>query len=234
MDSIYVDIGKHIKEYRMSRKLTQEQVADKIDVSSNYYGKVERGTYHLSYNMLSDINKEFGWDIDYILTGCRKADSPFAALIARCPEEKKQQFTELIIWTLAFKIRTAGNLGAKRRERFLKILDISRTCLKASGDLLTEDQVIYHIRTNCGISHADMADCLKINPRSYNGLEKGKSKPAVDTFVRINEKFGINPSFIMNGRFEDLAAVSAIWESLPSAEQKSVLAFLEHGLVFLQ
>lgn len=233
MDSIYVDIGKHIKEYRMSRKLTQEQVADRIAVSSNYYGKVERGTYHLSYNMLSDIYKEFGWDIDYILTGTKRAENPFSALIDKCPENRRQQFVELIIWTLELKVEAMDGIEDARRASFGRMLQIARTCLTSYEEVLSEDQVIYNIRTQCGISNIDMANCLDMNQRSYNGLEKGKCKPAIDTFVRLDEQFGVNPSFIMNGRFENLAAVSEIWNSLPAGEQKSILDFLEQGIAFL-
>ena len=36
-------IGKIIKAIRMSRELTQEELAEKIDISKNYLSKVERG-----------------------------------------------------------------------------------------------------------------------------------------------------------------------------------------------
>jgi transcriptional regulator with XRE-family HTH domain len=36
-------IGKVLKKARKELKLTQEQVADKVGISSNYYSMIERG-----------------------------------------------------------------------------------------------------------------------------------------------------------------------------------------------
>lgn len=36
-------IGKNIKKYRIEKKLRQEDLAEKTDLSSNYIGMVERG-----------------------------------------------------------------------------------------------------------------------------------------------------------------------------------------------
>lgn len=36
-------IGKNIRKYRLSKKLTQEDLAEKINLSPNYIGMIERG-----------------------------------------------------------------------------------------------------------------------------------------------------------------------------------------------
>ena len=36
-------IGMHIREIRLQRKLTQEQLAEKVEISPNYLGAIERG-----------------------------------------------------------------------------------------------------------------------------------------------------------------------------------------------
>ena len=38
-----VIIGKIIQKYRREKKLTQDQLAEKVDLSTNYLSKVERG-----------------------------------------------------------------------------------------------------------------------------------------------------------------------------------------------
>ena len=38
-----ISIGKIIKSFRKKNKLTQEELAEKIDVSKNYLSKIERG-----------------------------------------------------------------------------------------------------------------------------------------------------------------------------------------------
>ena len=39
-------IGKNIRKYRLMRKLRQEDLAEKADLSINYVGAIERGEFH--------------------------------------------------------------------------------------------------------------------------------------------------------------------------------------------
>lgn len=39
----YTSIGKHIRTRRIQKKLRQEDVAEMVDLSPNYYGSIERG-----------------------------------------------------------------------------------------------------------------------------------------------------------------------------------------------
>ena len=47
-------IGKRIKENRKTAGLTQEQLAEKIGISTNYMSAVERGVYSLALDKLVD------------------------------------------------------------------------------------------------------------------------------------------------------------------------------------
>lgn len=39
----YTTIGKHIRAYRLQRNLRQEEMAERVGLSTNYYGAIERG-----------------------------------------------------------------------------------------------------------------------------------------------------------------------------------------------
>lgn len=53
---IYKQIGKNIKHYRELRKLTQQQLADKINKGLNFVGKIEVAYAKPSFNTLIDIS----------------------------------------------------------------------------------------------------------------------------------------------------------------------------------
>lgn len=38
-------LGKKFKEYRKKAKMTQEELAEKIDIAEKHYGKLERGVF---------------------------------------------------------------------------------------------------------------------------------------------------------------------------------------------
>lgn len=51
------DIGKRFKKARKDAKLTQLEVAEKVNVSVNYYARIERGEVTPSLETLKDIMK---------------------------------------------------------------------------------------------------------------------------------------------------------------------------------
>jgi transcriptional regulator with XRE-family HTH domain len=183
--------------------------------------------------MLSDIYNEFGWDIDYILTGVKKSYNPFSALIEKCPGNKRSEYINLIVWAIEQKLDDIEGMEENVVRSFKEKLNVTRLCSSAYSETVAEDSVLYNIRQNHGMSNVRMAQELDMSLRSYNWLEKGKCKPGVETFVLIDKKLGINPSFLMTGKFENMAAISEIWDKFEEQEKNEILTFLEQGLAFL-
>lgn len=63
----YLDLGKRIREERLKLNLTQEQLAESVDVSNSYIGQIERGERSLTLETLIKIAKRLGVTIDYLL-----------------------------------------------------------------------------------------------------------------------------------------------------------------------
>ena len=61
-------IGKIIREYRLSRKLRQEDLAEKTGLSPNYIGMVERGEKIPSLETFICIANTLGVSADMLLT----------------------------------------------------------------------------------------------------------------------------------------------------------------------
>lgn len=67
--ALYVDMGRRLRMLRFELDYTQEQMAEILEMSLAYYGKVERGLYGLSLEKLIIVNSKFNMDINYLLTG---------------------------------------------------------------------------------------------------------------------------------------------------------------------
>lgn len=61
-------LGKRIREQRKKLNLTQEQLAEKIDVSTTYIGFVERGERSITLGKLTCLANALGVSIDYLLS----------------------------------------------------------------------------------------------------------------------------------------------------------------------
>lgn len=63
----YKALGKRIREERLKLKLTQEQLAESIDVSNSYVGQIERGERSVTLDTLVRIVNRLGVTVDYLL-----------------------------------------------------------------------------------------------------------------------------------------------------------------------
>ena len=69
---MYYDLresGLRIKKLRKQKGLTQEQLADKLNISTSNLGKLERGLQGLSIDLLIELSIFFDVSLDYILLG---------------------------------------------------------------------------------------------------------------------------------------------------------------------
>lgn len=61
-------IGKRIREERLRLNLTQEKLAEDVDLSMAYIGQVERGERSLTLENLIVVAKRLGVTVDYLLS----------------------------------------------------------------------------------------------------------------------------------------------------------------------
>lgn len=63
----HVALGKRIREERLKLRLTQEKLAEDVDVSSSYIGQVERGEKSVTLDTLVRITRRLSVTVDYLL-----------------------------------------------------------------------------------------------------------------------------------------------------------------------
>lgn len=63
----YVQLGQRVRISRMAAGLTQERLAERINVSTSFVGHIERGTRRLSVETLHRLCVVLGVSSDYLL-----------------------------------------------------------------------------------------------------------------------------------------------------------------------
>ena len=71
------DLGLRLRNLRLKANLTQEELAEKVDMSSAYYGEVERGKKVLGIDKFIGIVKALGVSADYILGNELPSGEPY-------------------------------------------------------------------------------------------------------------------------------------------------------------
>ena len=69
MNIDYKLIGDRIKEQRVKNKMTQENLAERLDVSIGYVSQVERGITKISLDLLGHISSILKTDISFFVSG---------------------------------------------------------------------------------------------------------------------------------------------------------------------
>ena len=68
----YMEIGKRISALRQEQKITQAQLAEKLDISIKHCSEVERGLSCLSLEKLVLLCPILSTDLDYLVRGIDK------------------------------------------------------------------------------------------------------------------------------------------------------------------
>ena len=92
------DMGLRIKAKRKSLKLTQEEIAEMLDISVKHFSEVERGLTGLSVENLIKLSNILGVSIDYIVKGEVDKDKWNCIIsdLQNVPKGKEKLIKELI------------------------------------------------------------------------------------------------------------------------------------------
>lgn len=91
----YAIIGERLKRARLAKKMTQENLAEQLDVSVAFLSRVERGRSHVNLNRLNQICGLLDVSEGYILSGSSNdstsyLDDDFRELLSKCSPEKQK------------------------------------------------------------------------------------------------------------------------------------------------
>lgn len=92
---INIQIGEQIKAAREQAKLTQEQLAERIEVSPQYISDLERGVVGISISTLKRLCVVLGISSDQILFD-RQTERYALSIAEKCRNLTKEQFALLL------------------------------------------------------------------------------------------------------------------------------------------
>ena len=97
----YSVIGSRIKQARLAKNLTQEDLSEQLDVSVAFLSRVERGSSHINLKRLTQICKILDVSEGYVLSGTSNnsenyLDREFADLLKQCPPEKQKMIYNVV------------------------------------------------------------------------------------------------------------------------------------------
>ena len=91
----YQLMGERIKNKRNEKGISQEKLAETMDVSVAYLSRVERGTAQITLKRLAQISNILQVPIEEFITGVTKVediylDKEFKELFSKCSKDKQK------------------------------------------------------------------------------------------------------------------------------------------------
>ena len=97
---LYLAMGERLREYRIKKGWSQEDMAKTLGMSLTYYGRIERGQSGISLEKLVLLNEKVGIDPTYLLTGEEQSAVRFDLVLDKCPKSKQHDLNQLIQYAL--------------------------------------------------------------------------------------------------------------------------------------
>ena len=94
----YESMGKRIRKIRRERNMTQEALAERLNVSNQHISDIERGLNGMSVPSLMDLCRALDADVNYILFGTyTRADSnPINRIMSKLTPTQRMYAEEIL------------------------------------------------------------------------------------------------------------------------------------------
>lgn len=92
------EIGQRLKSYRQAQGYSQEELADKVDISLKFYGMIERGERGMSLDTLLKLVKILKIDTEYLLFGeITDHDIPIMQMLSELSPPEQKYAEEILL-----------------------------------------------------------------------------------------------------------------------------------------
>lgn len=100
MEDYKIGMGIRLKKQRKLLHMTQEHLAEKLNISVKHYGEVERGNAGLSIENLICVSNILGVDLNYLIKGeeqpTENIPNRMKEIYFNAPLDKRQHIMELL------------------------------------------------------------------------------------------------------------------------------------------
>lgn len=95
----YYEIGQRIRKYRKAKGLSQEELAERVNISTTHMSHIETGNTKLSLPVLVDIAAALDVRTDDLLHASSATSSDMdeiAAVLSRCTARQSKVITDIV------------------------------------------------------------------------------------------------------------------------------------------
>jgi transcriptional regulator with XRE-family HTH domain len=98
LEKVQLRVGRNIRNLRRLRGWSQEQLAERIEMTEKHVGRVERGEVNVTVDLLATVAKTFAVDIAELFSGTAddSAGAPTCVMITQKDFERIDEAMQLL------------------------------------------------------------------------------------------------------------------------------------------
>ena len=90
------EVGRRLKELRRKKRVTQEQVANELNISVDTLRKNEQGSRSMSVELLDIYAEYYDTDMDYIINGRKNNNNEVIKILENYPLQKQKMALKIL------------------------------------------------------------------------------------------------------------------------------------------
>nr|DAH48472.1 MAG TPA: Repressor protein CI [Caudoviricetes sp.] len=201
-------LGKRIAEQRKKLGLSQEELAEKLNISQKSISKYELGDRKPQYKVLVRMAEYFGVTTDYLLEldgdGNAMLGKRIAELRKACDMSQKELGEKLGLSASAIGMYEQGRRDPSNAMLIgmEKLFGVTVDYLLGSEDLgrasITDcGSIIKELRKEAGMTQEELGEKLGVIKQTVSSWEKGISEVSNDTLITLSRLFGVTTDYLL-------------------------------------
>lgn len=228
MAKIYEDTGARLKELRKERGLTQDKMAEICKLTPEYYRNMENGYAVPSIEVIDNLHT-YGWDIDYILIGCKIYKSAFSQFFDGISDVSRNNICNILIYKMKNEILTDEQKNDK--TAFEPIISDSKSSFSTATDRTKE--ALFNEMGRVGIKNSDFAIALSVSEKTVSRWLDGESVLKTGMILSIYKKYKYSPSYILYGELNSNSKCDIYFRKLDKKKQDEIKEFAKQMTKFI-
>ena len=201
-------LGEKIAEQRKKLGLSQEELAEKLNISQKSISKYERGNRRPSYEVLTSMASLFCVSADYLLELENGGETVFGEKIVE--QRKRKGITQQeLADALNISRSTLAGYEAENKKPSYKVLVRIAEYFGVTVDYMlrstdTQDfgicdcgNTIKELRTEAGMTQEELGKLLNVQNAAVSKYESGKIPLTGETLLKLSKIFNVSTDYLL-------------------------------------
>lgn len=219
MNESYQNVLQRLKEERIRKKWSQEQISRQLRMSQSHYSKVELGKRRFTYY---EVQYLYGLEVDahYIFTG-QKSGTEQEVFFSNCDYRELNFYMHILAYVAEYLyvVRRLGNWETVYKE------------LKYIGYITAPDRIndnsLFALRRAVECSQQKMAEKLGVDIKKIRSMENGESLPDSEILWNLYQFFRIPPAVFIKSERGMVCAIGCIMSMLGEENREHAMTVVE-------